>query len=126
MQVQTLNLSGNATGATSWIWAGPNGFISTLQNPTIPNITTAGAGVYTLMALNACGSATATTAAVTVNICLKIYAIGGAGGGSNLTTNEAYDPTTNTWTTKAAMPTAKAHLAAAVVNNKVYVIEGLW
>ncbi len=47
---QTLNLSGNATGATSWIWTGPNGFTSTLQNPTIPNITSAGAGVYTLTA----------------------------------------------------------------------------
>ncbi len=121
---ETLNLSGSATdGATSWSWTGPNGFTSTLQNPTIPNITTAGAGVYTLTASNACGSATATTAAVTVNNCPKIYAIGGHNG-AVLTTNEEYNPATNTWTTKATYAHSKRPVAAAVVNNKVYAIGG--
>ena len=67
-EVQTLSLNGSATGATSWLWGGPNGFSSTLQNPTITNITTLGAGVYTLTATNSCGSATpVNTVSVTVN-----------------------------------------------------------
>jgi gliding motility-associated-like protein len=38
----------NATGTGTYSWTGPNGFTSTLQNPTIPNATTANAGVYNL------------------------------------------------------------------------------
>lgn len=55
-----LILSGNANGANSFSWTGPNGFTSNLQNPTRPNVTTADSGTYTLTATNACGNATAT------------------------------------------------------------------
>lgn len=68
----------------------------------------------------------------------RIYVIGGAGThpGSKATdihparphralgTNEVYDPATNTWETRSAMPTARNHAAAGVVNNKIYVIGG--
>lgn len=37
----------NATGGTTYNWTGPNGFTSTLQNPTIPNAIAANAGTYT-------------------------------------------------------------------------------
>lgn len=37
----------NATGGAIYNWTGPNGFTSTLQNPTIPNATSANAGTYT-------------------------------------------------------------------------------
>ncbi len=63
----TLTLTGTADGATSWSWSGPNGFTSTLKNATVPGITTAGSGVYTLTATNGCGSTTASTLSVTVN-----------------------------------------------------------
>lgn len=64
----TLTLSGTATNATAWSWTGPNSFTSALQNPSITGITNAAAGVYTLTASNACGSALAVnTASVTVN-----------------------------------------------------------
>jgi len=53
----------------------------------------------------------------------KIYAIGGLGG-SYLSTNEEYDPSTDSWTTKASMPTARFYLAAAAVNGKIYAIGG--
>lgn len=36
----------NASGGTSYNWTGPNGFTSTLQNPTIPNATASHSGVY--------------------------------------------------------------------------------
>jgi gliding motility-associated-like protein len=42
----TLNLGTSDVG--TYNWSGPNGFTSTLQNPTINNITTAGAGTYSL------------------------------------------------------------------------------
>lgn len=62
-----LSLTGNATGATTWNWSGPNGFSSLLQNPTVTGITSAGAGIYSLSASNACGSATpVNTSSVTV------------------------------------------------------------
>lgn len=56
----------------------------------------------------------------------KIYAIGGFFLGifwipSNLT--EVYDPVTDTWTTKAEMPTAVYSCTSAVVDNKIYLIE---
>ncbi|NTW32338.1 MAG: hypothetical protein HGB12_06900 [Bacteroidetes bacterium] len=55
----TLDLTGSATGTTTWSWTGPNSFTSSLQNPTITNFNSAGIGVYTLTASNACGSGTA-------------------------------------------------------------------
>jgi N-acetylneuraminic acid mutarotase len=52
-----------------------------------------------------------------------IYVIGGYNG-AVLSTNEAYDPATNTWTTKASMPTARDALTSSVVNGIIYVIGG--
>jgi hypothetical protein len=64
----TLTLTGSAIGATFWNWTGPNGFISSLQSPSITNITTAAAGVYTLTARNAAGSsAPVLTPSVTID-----------------------------------------------------------
>lgn len=40
----TLNLS--ASGGDSYAWTGPNGFSSTLQNPSIPNATSINSGTY--------------------------------------------------------------------------------
>jgi hypothetical protein len=38
--------------AESYSWAGPNSFSSTIVNPTIPNATTANAGIYTVTLTN--------------------------------------------------------------------------
>jgi len=68
----------------------------------------------------------------------KIYVIGGAAPhpGSpetvvhparphrSLGTNEVYDPATNSWATRSAMPTARNHAAAAAIGGKVYVAGG--
>jgi N-acetylneuraminic acid mutarotase len=62
----------------------------------------------------------------------KIYVIGGwnstnpnTGIAITLGTNEMYDPATDTWTTKASMPTPTADMEANVVDDKIYVISGL-
>jgi len=35
-----------------------------------------------------------------------------------------YDPTTNTWTTRAALPTGRSGIAAGVVGERLYVFGG--
>ncbi len=39
-------------------------------------------------------------------------------------TLEVYDPTTDTWMTKAHMPTPRAGLSTSVVDGKIYAIGG--
>src|SRR5438034_966710 len=53
-----------------------------------------------------------------------LYAVGGANGGGDLATVEAYDPVTNTWTTQAPMPTARYSLGVGVVNGILYAVGG--
>jgi len=48
----------------------------------------------------------------------------GGWNGGYLTTNEAYDPVANSWSTKQIMLTARMSLAAATVNNVIYAIGG--
>ncbi|WP_162148776.1 immunoglobulin domain-containing protein, partial [Alkaliflexus imshenetskii] len=64
---ETLNLT--ATGGTSYSWTGPNGFTSSLQNPSIANVTTAMAGTYSVLVVdgNSCERTINTTVAINVN-----------------------------------------------------------
>ena len=39
--------------------------------------------------------------------------------------NEVYDPATDTWETKAAMPTPRLNLRGEVVENKIHLIGGV-
>ena len=58
----------------------------------------------------------------------KLYAVGGyytdGETDTNLSTVEVYDPTANTWAAVAPMPTARANLAAGVVDGKLYALGG--
>jgi N-acetylneuraminic acid mutarotase len=59
----------------------------------------------------------------------KIYVIGGGTSQDEpnerlLSTVEEYDPSTDTWTTKSDMPTARFGLSTCVVNGKIYAIGG--
>jgi N-acetylneuraminic acid mutarotase len=55
-----------------------------------------------------------------------VYAVGGGilGSGSDLSTVEAYDPTTNSWMTKTPMPAPRASFAVGVVNGILYAVGG--
>jgi N-acetylneuraminic acid mutarotase len=61
----------------------------------------------------------------------KIYVIGGedvalsSRGYYFLSTNEVYDPLTDTWETKKPMPTNRTYVEANVVNGKIYVVGGI-
>lgn len=62
----TLQLTANGAPGATYNWNGPGGFSSSQQNPTIPNIATAGAGTYTVTStVNGCSS---TAASVTVSL----------------------------------------------------------
>ncbi len=61
----------------------------------------------------------------------KIYAIGGRvgscfsnGWSSNVWMNEAYDIATDTWATRAPMPTARSGTGIAALDGKIYVLGG--
>lgn len=62
----TLNLTGGSTTTgVSYAWTGPNSFSSTLQNPSIPAVTTAGTGTYTLtVSAGSCSSSATTSVTV--------------------------------------------------------------
>jgi len=57
----------------------------------------------------------------------KIYVMGGrqlVASSEPVNVNECYDPATNTWQTKAAMPQAIRGHGATAINNKIYVLGG--
>ncbi len=63
----TLNLTAGSSPGATYNWTGPNGFASTLQNPSRSNLTTNDAGNYVVTAgLNGCYS-TPTTIAIVIN-----------------------------------------------------------
>ncbi|SHM56423.1 DUF7948 domain-containing protein [Flavobacterium xanthum] len=56
----------NASGGTNYTWTGPNGFTSTLQNPTILNATTLNSGEYRCLITGTGGCDDTKTVAVIV------------------------------------------------------------
>jgi len=57
----TLNLTADSIPNASYSWSGPNGFTSTLQNPTIPGATLAATGTYSVVAtVSGCSGYTGT------------------------------------------------------------------
>jgi fibronectin type 3 domain-containing protein len=58
----TLNLTASTVTGATYNWTGPNGFSSSEQNPSIPNVTAAASGVYSLtVTVGGCTSAPAMT-----------------------------------------------------------------
>jgi hypothetical protein len=51
----------------SYSWTGPNGFTSSVQNPTITGVTAAAAGTYTLTVTNSTGGSSSATVDVIIN-----------------------------------------------------------
>jgi|GEM_PF-791430 len=58
----SLNLTATTVAGATYSWTGPNGFTSSLQNPSISNVTTAASGAYYVTAeLNGCTSNASST-----------------------------------------------------------------
>jgi hypothetical protein len=62
----TLNLS-SVSGMTTYLWNGPNSFSSSLQNPSISNVSTATEGTYTITVTDANGCSASATTSVTLH-----------------------------------------------------------
>ena len=54
----------------------------------------------------------------------KLYAVGGSSVNGDSKAVEAYNPATNTWSTKASMPTARYGLANGVIAKILYAVGG--
>jgi hypothetical protein len=63
----TIALSTPAVGGATYAWSGPNGFASSLQNPTRSSATTADAGIYSVTVTVSGCTSTAGTTTVVVN-----------------------------------------------------------
>lgn len=65
-----LNLSASTTfaGAVNWSWTGPNGFTDATQNPSIPSVTLAAAGSYSVTVTSVTGTCISAAAATTVTV----------------------------------------------------------
>jgi hypothetical protein len=65
----TLTLTGGPGSMTTYSWTGPNSFTSSNQSPSITSVTTAAAGLYTLVVTdgNGCTSSATTTVVVNTN-----------------------------------------------------------
>jgi gliding motility-associated-like protein len=58
----TLNLTTPLVSGATYSWTGPNSFTSSLQNPSVPNVTAADAGTYNVMVtVSGCSSAAGST-----------------------------------------------------------------
>lgn len=65
----TLTLNASGTSGGNYNWSGPLGFTSTLQNPSIPNITSTRSGIYKVYMVN--GSCISDSLNVNVNVSTK-------------------------------------------------------
>jgi gliding motility-associated-like protein len=82
---QTLSLTTSAVIGATYSWTGPNGFTSSLQNPTLPNVQTTDAGTYSLtVTVNGC-----TSAAGTENVVVSSPADATAGSNQTVCSNNA-------------------------------------
>jgi len=59
-ETQTLNLTASTVTGATYSWAGPNGFLSALQNPTITAATINATGKYSVTVTSGCTSLPAT------------------------------------------------------------------
>jgi hypothetical protein len=67
---------------------------------------------------------TARVAAAAAVVGGRLHVIGGRNGDTYLKAVEAYDPVTDTWSVRAAMPTVRAGLGVGMINSLVYAVGG--
>jgi hypothetical protein len=101
----TINLTASTISGATYSWSGPNGFTSTLQNPSITNSTVAMSGTYSVTATVGGCTSSAGTKAITVNGTSAPTAGGNtpvcAGSTINLTAN-TISGATYSWTGPAS------------------------
>ncbi|MBP8959116.1 MAG: gliding motility-associated C-terminal domain-containing protein [Bacteroidales bacterium] len=110
-QTSTINLTGGPDGMASYEWTGPNGFTSSLQNPSIPGAIPTMGGVYYLTVTDANGCTAFASTNVTITP-LNTIVLTSSLGTDNQTvcistpiTNITYSTTGATGATFTGLPT---------------------
>ena len=127
----TIVLSGGPGGMTSYSWTGPDGFGSSLQNPSIPGATSLNAGIYYLTVTN--GGCTSDPASTAVDVNPKPTADAGAdavivsGGsvviGGNQTASGGTPPYAYNWSPAVGLnATNIANPSASPTTNTTYTV----
>ena len=129
---QTLNLDGPTVAGATYVWTGPNGFTSALEDPVLTPATTAMTGTYNLyVVVNGCTSVTASTP-VTVNATPATPVVGSnspvcTGNALNLTattvTGTYYWTGPNAFTSAAQNPTMNPATTAMTGTYSLYVVS---
>ncbi len=85
-----LTLMASSLAGATFAWTGPNGFTSTSQNPTIPSVTLASAGTYSVTTkLNGCTSVAGTTTVVVNPNVTPTVAIASNSGSNSICAGES-------------------------------------
>jgi hypothetical protein len=98
---QALALTAATVSGATYGWTGPNGFTSSLQNPTLSNVTTAASGTYIATAtVNGCSTAASTGVTVKTPPPAPVAANGGpiCAGGTLVLTASTIASATYAWT----------------------------
>lgn len=123
---QTLTFTNSTTNAISYNWSGPNGFTSTLQNPSpIANLTSANSGVYNLSATSSASCLSTYWLNINVNA-LPTLTVNNAvictGSTCNLFATGA---NTYTWSPSSGLSSANnATVTAFPTNSTIYIVTG--
>ena len=97
----TLALTAASLSGATYAWTGPNGFFSSLQNPTLVNVMAAASGTYIVTAtVNGCSTAASTSVTVNTPPSAPAAANGGpiCAGGTLALTASAIANATYAWT----------------------------
>ncbi|MBA3680539.1 MAG: T9SS type A sorting domain-containing protein [Bacteroidetes bacterium] len=123
-----LNLTVNGYPGATYLWFGPLGFNSSFQSPTIPNITTANAGNYSLIVDVPNGCSNSTLVTLSINPAANVTVAGAAticaGSAINLSAGSAQQyfwQGPNSYTTNTQNPTISN---ANTIHTGYYVVKG--
>ena len=117
-----LVFSNSTVGATTYSWAGPNAFSSTVAGPNMGGVTPANAGTYTLNATSSAGCTQTNTVNVIVNT-LPTVNISGSNiiCNGNSTTLTAAGANTYTWNTSSTT----TNINVSPTSNTTYTVTGM-
>lgn len=119
-----------SSGGVTYSWSGPNGFISSVQNPVIDPATQADSGLYTVTVTTASGCSREVSLNVIVEECLCIPPVaegiisnvlcnGDANGSVDVTVTGGTSPFTFQWSNS----TTDEDLVNAVAGNYTLIVE---
>ncbi len=114
-----INLTSSSTGGTSQVWAGPNSFASTDQNPSIASATSGMAGVYTVTITSSgtCTAMATTNVVIIIPPTATVVFV-------NIANAAAPTQDGNSWAT--AYGNIQTALSLAPTNSEIWVAQGIY